>query len=80
MATSPDDILTLLSEYTAIDLFGAFVRPEALRLLKGHTRFARQNGIHASPTVMVDGLVDDHIASRDEIGDWVEKLGLVADA
>ena len=39
-------------------------------------RFSRQNGIHVSPTFMVDGLVNERMGSRDEIGKWVAEIGL----
>ena len=76
MALSPEHILGRIVEVSGLDLREAFVRPEALALLKRHARFARQNGIHASPTVMVDGLVDDTIGSRDEVQDWMLKMDL----
>jgi len=45
-------------------------------LVKRHTRYARQNGIHASPSVMVDGIVNDRIGSRDELETWLVEMGL----
>lgn len=76
MAASPKDILERISESAGIAVDDVFLRPEALALLKRHTRFARQNGIHVSPTVMVDGLVDEAISSRDDIANWSNKLKL----
>ena len=45
------------------------------RLVKHHTRFARQNGAHVTPTFMVDGLIDLSIGSGDTVEQWIEKLG-----
>jgi protein-disulfide isomerase len=76
MALSLENILERIVEVSSVDFRDAFVRPEALALLKRHARFARQNSIHASPTVMVDGMVDDTIGSRDEVEEWLLKMGL----
>jgi len=37
-------------------------------------RYARQNGIHVSPTFMVDGLVQPDMSSGDPVADWVARL------
>ncbi len=76
MTKSPQEILTRVAEHAGVVLDEVFARTEALALLKRHTRFARQNGIHASPTVMVGGLIDGSISSRDEVADWLSKLEL----
>ena len=44
----------------------------AMELVKCHAKYARQNGIHASPTFMIDGLVDDNVGSRDSNHTWLE--------
>jgi hypothetical protein len=33
-----------------------------------------QNGIHVSPTFMVDGLVQPDMSSGDPVADWVARL------
>lgn len=76
MGVSPQEMLARVSDQAGVALDEVFVRDEALKLLKTHTRYARQNGIHASPTVMIDGLVDDGISSRDTVADWMARLGL----
>lgn len=43
--------------------------------LKNFVRFARQNSIHVSPTVTVDGVVDGQISSGWTADQWLEKLG-----
>ena len=37
-------------------------------------QIARQNGIHVSPTFMVDGLVQADMSSGDAVGDWTARL------
>lgn len=76
MNLSPQSILKRVEEHSGFALEKVFVRPEAMALLKRHARYSRQNGIHASPTVMVDGLVDDSLSSRDDVEVWMEKLKL----
>ncbi|KAK9703638.1 hypothetical protein K7432_010626 [Basidiobolus ranarum] len=43
--------------------------------LKYHIKLARQNGIHVSPTVLVDGVIDSSVSSSwgyNEWKDWLE--------
>ncbi|CAN6670413.1 hypothetical protein TRVA0_043S00276 [Trichomonascus vanleenenianus] len=42
--------------------------------IKYFIKFARQNSIHVSPTVLVDGLVDNSISSSWTNDDWAAKL------
>ncbi len=35
-----------------------------------HTRYSRQNGVHASPTVAVNGIVDANIQSSWSLDQW----------
>jgi hypothetical protein len=42
--------------------------------VKWHCKYARQNGIHVSPTFMIDGLVHADMSSGDPIADWVSRL------
>ena len=42
---------------------------------ENHETVAR-HGILSMPTFMVDGLVNDRMGSRDEIGTWVAEIGL----
>ena len=43
-------------------------------ILKWHCKYARQNGIHVSPTFMIDGLVQADMSSGDSVADWVSRL------
>jgi hypothetical protein len=76
MDATPNDILARIADYSGIDVTGAFALPTLDREVKRHTRYARQNGVHVSPTFIIDGLVDASIGSGDPVGSWVEKLNL----
>jgi hypothetical protein len=39
-----------------------------------HCRYARQNGIHVSPTFMIDGLVQSDMSSGDAVSVWAQRL------
>jgi hypothetical protein len=52
----------------------AFTIPDLDREIKWHCKYARQNGIHVSPTFMIDGLVQPNMSSGDEVSDWVTHL------
>ena len=73
---SPREVLARVEEITGLALAAAFEQDVVTKAMTRHARFSRQNGIHVSPTFMVDGLVNDRMGSRDEIGKWVAELGL----
>ena len=58
----------------------AFAIPDLDREVKWHCKYARQNGIHVSPTFMVDGVVQPDISSGDPIADWVARAYRIIDA
>ena len=37
-------------------------------------QYARQNGVHVSPTFMIDGLIQPDMGSGDPVSAWVAKL------
>ena len=51
-----------------------FAIPDLDREVKWHCKYARQNGIHVSPTFMIDGLVKADMSSGDPVVDWVSRL------
>ena len=75
MNATPADIIARIEGYTGLALADAFANPELDRELKWHCKYARQNGIHVSPTFMIDGLVHPDISSGDPIDTWAAKLG-----
>jgi len=47
--------------------------PSSSQPLKFHTKFARQNGIHVTPTTMINGLIFDSSSSWG-LSEWKEVL------
>jgi hypothetical protein len=74
MDATPNDIVTRIERYSGVDLAAAFAIPDLDREVKRHCRYARQNGIHVSPTFMIDGLVQADMSSGDAVADWVKRL------
>ena len=60
--------------YSGVKLAEAFAISDLDREVKWHCRYARQNGIHVSPTFMVDGLVQTDMSSGGPVADWVARL------
>lgn len=75
MGTTPEQIIERIERYSGVQLSQAFARPELQTQIKWHSKYARQNGIHVSPTFMVNGLVQADLGSGDDISVWAERLG-----
>jgi hypothetical protein len=71
---TPNDIIALIERYSGVTLAAAFAIPDLDREIKWHCKYARQNGIHVSPTFMIDGLVQADMSSGDAVADWVFRL------
>ncbi len=74
MDATPNDIIARLENYSGLKLADAFAIPNLDREIKWHTKYARQNGIHVTPTFMIDGLVQPEMSSADKVSDWVSRL------
>jgi hypothetical protein len=74
MDATPGDIIRRIERYSGVEVAEAFAIPDLDREVKWHCRYARQNGIHVSPTFMIDGLVQADMGSRDPVADWVSRL------
>jgi hypothetical protein len=74
MDATPNDIIARIEGYSGVNLARAFAIPDLDREVKWHCRYARQNGIHVSPTFMIDGLVEAGMSSGDTVADWVTRL------
>ncbi len=74
MDVSPNAIIARIEAYSGIRLAEAFAIPDLDREIKWHCRYARQNGIHVSPTFMIDGMVHADIGSGDAVADWAARL------
>jgi len=74
MDATPNDIIARIESYSGIGLAEAFALPDLDREVKWHCKYARQNGIHVSPTFMIDGLVEPGMGSGDSVADWTSRL------
>jgi hypothetical protein len=74
MDATPNDIIARIERLSGVKVAEAFAIPDLDREIKVHCRYARQNGIHVSPTFMVDGLVQADMSSGDAVEDWVKRL------
>ena len=54
---TPNDIIRRIERYSGVKLAEAFAIPDLDREVKWHCKYARQNGVHVSPTFMIDALV-----------------------
>ena len=76
MDATPNNIIARIETYSGLKLADAFAIPNLDREVKWHAKYARQNGIHVSPTFMVDGLVRTDMSSGDKVSEWISKAGL----
>lgn len=74
MDATPNDIIARIERYSGVTVAAAFALPGLDREVKWHCKYARQNGIHVSPTFMIDGLVEPGMSSGDSVADWVARL------
>jgi hypothetical protein len=70
----PTTVIRRIEGYSGVKLTKAFAIPDLDREVKWHCKYARQNGIHVSPTFMIDGLVQADMSSGDPVVDWVSRL------
>ncbi|SEQ43744.1 Thioredoxin [Faunimonas pinastri] len=71
---TPNEIIARIEDYSGVRLAQAFAIPDLDREIKWHCKYARQNGIHVSPTFMIDGLVQADMSSGDAVADWAARL------
>jgi Thioredoxin len=71
---TPNDIIGRIERYSGVKIAEAFAIHDLDREVKWHCKYARQNGIHASPTFMIDGLVRADMSSGDPVADWLLRL------
>lgn len=76
MDVTPNALIERLENYSGIQLKEAFAIPDLDREIKRHCKYARQNGIHVSPTFMIDGLVQADMSSGDDIEAWVKRVSV----
>jgi len=74
MDATPQQIIERLERYSRVSLAAAFARPELQNEIKWHSKYARQNSIHVSPTFMVNGLVQADLGSGDDVSVWAARI------
>ncbi|MFB0713944.1 DsbA family protein [Buttiauxella noackiae] len=74
MDATPQQIIDRIEGYSGVQLAQAFAHPALQNEIKWHCKYARQNGIHVSPTFMVNGLVQVDLGSGDDISVWAERI------
>ena len=74
MDATPQEIIARIERYSGVQLAVAFAEPELQKEIKWHARYARQNGIHVSPTFMVNGLVQPDLGSADDVSVWAARI------
>ena len=72
--TTPNQLIARIEQASGVAIATAFQLPGLERVIKQHTRYARQNGIHVSPTFLVDGLIDPSLSSGDSPQDWTAAI------
>ena len=71
---TPNDIIARIERYSGINVSAAFDIPDLDKAIKWQCRYARQNGVHVSPTFMIDGLVQSDMSSGDAASAWAQRL------
>ena len=71
---TPRQIIERLEKYSGVDVSEPFARADLQNVIKWHCKYARQNGIHVSPTFMVNGLVQADLGSGDDVSIWAERI------
>jgi hypothetical protein len=74
MDQTPNRLIARIEALTGLALAQPFGIAGLDQELKWHTKYARQNGIHVSPSFMVDGIVRADIGSGDPIEKWAEAI------
>ncbi len=74
MATTPNDIIRRISTLSGCDVSATFQHKNLQNRMKWQAKYARQNGIHVSPTFMIDGVVAPKMSSGDNIEEWILEL------
>ena len=74
MHRTPSDIIASISKGTGIEIAEAFKLKSVDQALRWHAKYGRQNGIHVSPTFMINGLVEPNMGSGQTIEESAKLL------
>lgn len=70
--------IALIERYSGVHLTDAFAQPELDGVMSWHAKYSRQNGVHVSPTFMVNGIVAPRLGSGDPVATWVAAVTTTA--
>lgn len=73
---TPRQVLARIEALSGLALAAAWETPALTAAVKWQARHARQNGIHVSPTFLIDGLAVPEMGSGETVDAWLERLGL----
>jgi hypothetical protein len=73
MLATASDIIARIEKCRGVKLAEAFSIPNRDREIKWDTRYARQNGIHASPTFVI-AMVQPDMSGGESVSDWGSRL------
>jgi protein-disulfide isomerase len=76
MEETPNRLIARIEKASGVKIAEAFRIPDLDREMKWHAKYGRQNGVHVSPTFMVDGLIRNDISSGDDVAKWLQAIGL----
>ncbi len=71
---TPNDLIRRIEGYTGLTLMAAFDDVELDKGMRWEAKYARQNGIHVSPSFLVDGIFQADMSSGDDVAKWAERL------
>jgi hypothetical protein len=70
MERTPADIVRAIGEFAGADLFEPFKLKSVDRALRWQVKYARQMGIHESPSFAIDHLVEPKMSSGQSVEEW----------
>lgn len=71
---TPNDLIRRIEGYTGLKLIDAFSVVALDKSMRWEARYSRQNGIHVSPSFMIDGIFQADMSSGDAVADWAKRL------
>ncbi len=71
---TPNQLIARIEQVSGVSVSDGFQIPGLEKVVKQHTRYARQNGIHESPTFIINGLVNPKVSSGDTIEQWHDSI------
>ena len=74
MDRTPADILRAISALAGHDLADAFCWKSIDRSLRWHVKYARQMGVHTSPSFAIERIVEPQMSSGQSVEEWLALL------